>query len=105
MQIQDHENKNAFIPMGQLEDTTLPHKSIFMHHSKIKNSMPRQLTSEVFYLQLWFTQVDILSRIQDHENKNADCFMEISVFWGHRMIDDDDRIKILHLPSFLKDFN
>ena len=74
MQIQDHENKNAFIPMGQLEDTTLPHKSIFMHHSKIKKYMSGKLTSEVFYLQLWFTQVDILSRIQDHENKNADCF-------------------------------
>lgn len=25
-------------------------------------------------------QVDILSKIQDHENKNADCFMEISAF-------------------------
>ena len=52
MEIQDHENKNAFIPMGQLEDTTLPHKSIFMHHSKIKNYMSGKLTSEVFYLQL-----------------------------------------------------
>ena len=35
----EHENKNTFIPMGQLGDTTLPHKSISMHHSKIKNSM------------------------------------------------------------------
>ena len=53
MQIRDHENeKNTFIPMRQLEDTTLPHKSIFMHHSKIKNSMSGQLTSDLFYLQL-----------------------------------------------------
>ena len=26
-------------------------------------------------------QVDILSRIQDHENKNADCFMEV-IYWN-----------------------
>ena len=46
MEIQEHENKNAFIQMGQLVGTTLPHKSISMHHLKIKNSMPGQLTSE-----------------------------------------------------------
>ena len=29
--------------------------------------------------------VDILSRIQDHENKNTDCFIEISILLKHRM--------------------
>ena len=37
MEIQEHENKNAFIHMGQIEDATLPQKSILMHYSKIKN--------------------------------------------------------------------
>ena len=41
MQKRDHDNeKITFIPIGHLEDnTTLPHKSIFMHHSKIKRYM------------------------------------------------------------------
>ena len=53
MPIQDHANKkNTLIQMGQIDGTTLPHKSIFMHHLKIKKILYLAIDFQCIWLAI-----------------------------------------------------